>query len=339
MTKELFGTLENGEKVYQYTLDNKKGLKAIILSYGGIIKNLFVGGKDVVLGRDTLEEYLDNDGYYGAAIGRHANRIKKGEFEINGKKYNAAINDEDNSLHGGINGFDKKNWEVIESDTEETLTLKAFSPDGEEGFPGNLHVTMIYTLTEDNGIVIQYEAVSDKDTVVNLTNHSYFNLNGHDSGTIDEHTLWIDADFYTPNAIDCIPCGEILSVENTPFDFRTPKKIGEGFHSSSEQIKMFDGYDHNFVLNGKGFRKIASLIGDKTDIAMDVYTDKPGVQVYSGNCIDDERICKGGNIYAVHQAVCLETQFFPNSTSYNHFPSAILKKGEKYKFTTEYRFK
>lgn len=339
--KELFGALKNGEPVYQYTLTNKKGLKAVILSYGGIVKNLFVNGTDVVLGRDTLEEYLDNDGYYGAAIGRHANRIKCGRFIINDKNYAVGANDNGNSLHGGFDGFDKKNWTAYESGSEDepAIVLTTFSPDGEEGFPGNLHVSITYTLTNENGLVLHYEAISDEDTVVNLTNHSYFNLNGHSSGTIDGHTLQLNADFYTPNSEDCIPRGEILSVKDTPFDFRTPKKIGKDIASDFEQIKMFGGYDHNFVLNGHGFRKSATLEGDISGIKMEMYTDKPGVQIYSGNVIDDKRVCKGGNVYAVHQAVCLETQFFPNGTSFAHFPSPILKKGEKYDFTTEYRFK
>lgn len=341
VAKELFGVLENVENVFSYTLDNNKGLKAVILSYGGIVKNLFVGDTDVVLGRDSLEEYLDNDGYYGAAIGRHANRIKHGKFNLSGKTYTVGLNDNGNSLHGGFCGFDKKNMTVYESGTEDepSVVMTLFSPDGEEGFPGNLHVAITYTLTSQNGLVIRYEAFSDKDTVVNLTNHSYFNLNGHNSGTIDGHILQLDADFYTPNSADCIPCGEILSVTDTPFDFRTPKKIGCDINSDFEQIKLFGGYDHNFVLNGGGFGKRAVLKGDKTDISMEMYTNKPGVQIYTGNVIDDQRVCKGGNIYAVHQAVCLETQFFPNGTSFAHFPSPVLKKGEKYDFTTEYRFK
>lgn len=340
ITKELFGTLINGENVYCYTLSNKKGLKAEILTYGGIVKNLFVDDTDVVLGRDTLEEYLDNDGCFGALIGRHANRIKNAEFEIDGKTYKVGANNGVNSLHGGFVGFDKKNWSAFECGTDEEpeLLLKTFSPDGEEGFPGNLHVSVTYKLTNNNGLVIHYEAISDKDTVVNLTNHSYFNLNGHKSGTVDGHTMQINADFYIPNTDECLPYGEILSVENTPFDFRTPKMLKEGFSSDFEQIKMFGGYDHNFVLRGRGFRKAAVLTGDKTGIVMETYTDKPGVQIYSGNCIDDERVCKDGTVYAVHQAVCLETQYFPNSTSLSHFPSAFLKKDQKYNFTTEYRF-
>lgn len=341
ITKELFGTLENGDKVYEYTLDNNKGVKAVILTYGGIIKNLFVNGTDVVLGRDSLEEYLDNDGYLGAAVGRHANRIKNGEFIINGTIYTVGKNNNGNSLHGGFCGFNQKNWVAEESgsDSEPALILSAVSPDGEEGFPGTLNVKITYTLNSENGLSLHYEAISDKDTVVNLTNHSYFNLNGHDSGTIDNHVLQLNCGFYTPNTEECMPYGEVLSVSGTPFDFRAPKPIGQDINADFEQIQMFGGYDHNFAISGRGFRRAAVLSGDKSGITMETYTNKPGVQIYTSNALDTERLYKGNSKYSIHQAVCLETQFFPNSTSFSHYPSAFLAKGEKYDFTTEYRFK
>lgn len=344
ITKEKFGTLKNGESVYVYTLKSISGLEAEILTYGGIIKNLRIekNGKqtDIVLGRNTLEEYLDNDGYFGAAVGRHANRIPCSEFTINSVTYKISANEGENSLHGGFEGFNAKNWSAEEGGTtdEPSLILSYMSADGEEGFPGNLNVKITYTLTSKNAIVLHYEAVSDKDTVVNLTNHSYFNLNGHNSGTIDEHTLWLNSEFYTPNTDKCLPFGEIHSVKGTPFDFTSPKKLGQDIFSDFEQIKMFGGYDHNFALNGKGFRKCAELKGDKTEIIMEMYTDKPGVQIYSGNCINENKVCKDGAVYKVHQAVCLETQFFPASTAYSHYPSAFLNKNEKYDYTTEYRF-
>lgn len=344
ITKQKFGTLENGEEVFVYTLDNKKGLRAEILTYGGIIKNLYVtkDGRetDVVLGRDTLEDYLQNDGFFGAVVGRHANRIPNAEFTIGGTTYKVGANEGKNSLHGGFAGFNKKNWKATESGTdgEPALVLTYTSPDGEEGFPGKLDVKITYTLTAENAIKLHYEAVSDKDTVVNLTNHSYFNLNGHDSGTVDGHTMWLNADFYTPNTDECMPYGEVHSVKGTPFDFTTPKKLGQDIASDFEQIKKFGGYDHNFALSGRGYRKSATLTGDKTGITMEMYTDKPGVQIYSGNCIDEERVCKGGAVYKIHQAVCLETQAFPASTSFSHFPGAFLDKGEKYEYVTEYRF-
>ncbi len=344
ITKEIFGTLENGEKVYLYKLDNGKNLSAEILSYGGIVKNLYVNKNgqqiDVVHGRDTLLQYLDNKGCFGAAIGRHANRIKNAEFEINGKTYKLAKNNGENSIHGGVVGFGKKNWESEAAGTydEPAVVMSLFSPDGDEGFPGNLNVKMTYTLTKENALKIHYEAISDEETVVNLTNHSYFNLNGHDSGSIYEHTLWIDSDFYTPNTSECLPCGEIRSVEGTPFDFRKQKKIKDLIFSDFEQIKMFGGYDHNFVLNKRGYKKFATLKGDKSEIVMEIYTNKPGVQIYSANSIHEETICKNGVQYKKHSGICLETQFFPNSTACAHFPDVFLKKGEKYDYTTEYRF-
>lgn len=337
--KNLFGVIKNKE-VYCYKLSNGKNLTAEILNYGGIIKNLFYKGTDVVLGRDTLEEYLDNDGYYGALIGRNSNRIRNSEFTINGEKYILAKNDGENNLHGGIEGFDKKIWQAEENDSDEpSLILTLESPDGEEGFPGNAKIKVTYTITKENSLKIHYEAQCDKDTVMNLTNHSFFNLNGHNSGTIDNHILKISSSFYTPNTDQCMPCGEILNSKGTPFDLTGGKVLKDCFNSGCSQIDMFGGFDHNFVLDGRGFRKFAVLKGDKTGIEMECYTDLPGVQIYTGNCIDDARICKGGEIYAVHQAVCLETQLFPNSLEFSHFPSSILKAGEKYDTVTEYKFK
>lgn len=339
ITKKLFGKYE-GKDVYCYTLDNEKGLSAEILSFGGIIKNLYFKGADVVLGRDTLEEYSDNDGYFGAIIGRNSNRIHNAEFVLDGKKYTLAKNDGNNNLHGGMNGFDKKVWSVSEKDGEEPqIVLSTLSEDGEEGFPGRAEIFVTYTLTKENSIKIEYHAVCDKTTVMNLTNHAYFNLNGHSSGTVDNHKISIESDFFTPNTDECMPYGEILSVENTPFDLRQPKVLKEGFDADFEQIRMFGGYDHNFVLNGTGFRKVAEVEGDKTGIKMEVLTDCVGIQLYTGNCIDTERVCKNGEKYAVHQALCLETQFFPNSLELSFFPSPVLKKGEEYNTVTEYKFK
>ena len=231
ITKELFGTLPNGQDITAYLLDNGNGVSARILNYGGIVRNLYVEDKngvktDVVLGRETMEDYLNNDGFLGALIGRHANRIAGGEFELNGTKYNVGLNEGKNSLHGGITGFDKKVWSAEEVDGEEpSLKLSIVSEDGEEGFPGTLKVTVTYTLTKGNALKINYSAVTDKDTVVNLTNHSYFNLAGHASGTIDNQILQINSEFYTPNDSECMPTGEVLSVMGTPFDFRAPKPI------------------------------------------------------------------------------------------------------------------
>lgn len=344
ITKREFGSLPGGETAYLFTLDNGRGVKAEITNYGGIVKSLFVKNKnggftDVVLGRDTLEEYLDNFGFYGALIGRHANRIAGAEFELGGKVFKVGANEGRNSLHGGVVGFDKKLWdaELIDGD-EPSLKLTLTSPDMDEGFPGTLNVTVTYTVTKENALRIDYKALSDKDTVVNLTNHSYFNLGGHASGEMTNQRLQINASFYTPNCAECMPTGEVLSVEGTPFDFRQPKPIGQDIGSDSEQIKMFGGYDHNFVIDGRGYRLGARAECDETGIVMSMYTDKPAVQLYTTNGVEEGRVCKDGTVYQTHCAFCLETQYFPNSMKFAHYPSPVLKAGEEYSFTTEYRF-
>lgn len=292
-----------------------------------------------MLGRDTIDDYLDNDGYFGSIIGRNSNRIENSEFEINGKVYKLYSNNGPNNLHGGKNGFDKKIWDAEIVDEEEpALILKLISPDGEEGFPGEVKVKVTYTLTADNSLRIHYEGESDADTILNMTNHSYFNLNGHSSGDICGHTLWIDSDFYTPNTDECMPYGEILSVKGTPFEFKTNETLGERFKSNHSQITMFKGFDHNIVLNGRGYRKVACLKGEKSGISMDVYTDRSGMQIYTGNMIDDQRICKDKAIYCKHGGICLETQVFPNSLKYSHFPNGFLGKNQKYDTLTMYKF-
>lgn len=347
ITSKDFGVLPDGGNVTSYTLDNGAGLRAEILNYGGIIKNLYVRDKDgvyrdIVLGRDTLSEYTDNEGYFGALIGRNSNRLANAKIKIDQKMYTLNKNDGNNNLHGGINGFDKKLWDVkaIDDPEEPALLLTANSPDGEEGFPGNLDVMVTYTLTKDNALQIHYTAAADKDTVVNLTNHSYFNLNGHDNpNNIDNLKLFIDSKFYTPNNSECMPNGEIHSVFGTPFDFTGEKRLGKDINDfSNEQLRMFGGYDHNYIIEGTGFRKCASLWCEENGINMDCYTNCLGVQLYTGNCIDENRVCKGGTVYKKHSALCLETQFFPNALMYNHFPSTVLKSGDKYDSTTEYRF-
>ncbi len=329
----------NQKEIYEFTLNNDKGLSAHILNYGGIIKRLIYNEIDVVWGRDTFEEYLDNDGYFGAIIGRNSNRIENSEFELNGEIYKLDHNVGRNNLHGGQIGFDKKVWDRVIIDGEEpSLVLSTVSPDGEEGFPGEVRVKVTYTLTADNSIRIHYEGVTDADTILNMTNHSYFNLNGHSSGSIDGHKLWIDSDFYTPNTEECMPYGEILTVKGTPFDFKTNETLGERLKSNHSQIKMFNGYDHNFALNDMGYRLCATLIGNKSGITMEMYTDQPAVQIYSGNSIDAERACKDGAKYRIHGAICLETQVFPNNMKYSHFPNGILRKNEKYDTMTTYKF-
>ena len=337
--RKSFG-MHDGKEVFSYTLDNKKGLTAEIITYGGILRRLIYNGTDVVLGRDSLEEYLENNGCYGALIGRNSNRIENSEFELNGKVYKLNPNNGRNNLHGGLVGFNKRVWESEATDgAEPALKLSLISPDGEEGFPGNVTVTVTYTLTCENGIKLHYEAISDSDTVVNLTNHSYFNLNGHSSGVCDNHTLWLGSSFFTPNTDECMPYGEVWKSAGTPFDFTAPKTLGEGFASDYEQIKMFGGFDHNLALDGRGLRLAATLTGDKTGITMDMYTDQSAVQLYTGNMIQEGRVCKDGAVYSKHCGICLETQAFPNSLKYSHYPNGILKKGEKYDTVTEYRFR
>ena len=336
--KKLFGKTDAGE-VYSYTLTNKNGFTAEILNYGGIIRRLVYNGTDVVLGRDTLEEYLANTGYFGALIGRNSNRIEDARFTLNGVTYKLFANDGANNLHGGKSGFDKKIWNAKELDGDEpSLELTCTSSDGEEGFPGNVEVKVTYTLTGDNAIVLHYEATSDADTVFNMTNHSYFNLNGHASGNVDDHTLWLDCGFYTPNNERCIPTGEVASVAGTPFDFTEKAVLGERFKADFEQIKMFDGFDHNFAIGGRGYRRAGMITGAKSGISMEIYTDRPAMQIYSGNKIEQGRVCKDGAVYDTHGGICFETQVFPNNLKFSHFPCSILRAGEKYDSTTAYKF-
>lgn len=343
ITKNIFGKMSDGTEVYVYMLDNGNGISVEIINLGGIVKNLYVTDKnglktDVVLGRDTLEDYMNNDGYLGALIGRHANRIAKGKFLLNGSEYSVGVNEGCNSLHGGNNGFDKKVWTVKEFDVAEpSIALSILSEDGEEGFPGKMNVTVTYTLTKENALKINYQAVSDKDTVVNMTNHSYFNLAGHASGTIDNQILQINSGFYTPNDDECMPTGEVLAVMGTPFDFRVPKPIGQDINADFEQIEKFGGYDHNFAIAGRDYRLAATAQCMENGISMEVYTDKPAMQLYTSNALT-KGIYKDGAEYDAHQAFCLETQYFPNAMSHSHYPAPILKKNEEYNFTTEYRF-
>lgn len=336
--KNEFGKCNEGT-VYAYTLRNKNGLTAEILNYGGIIRKLIYKDIDVVLGRDTIEEYLNNEGHFSAIIGRNSNRIENSEFELNGKTYKLFANNGRNNLHGGMAGFDKKLWDSqIADDEEPSLILTVVSPDGDEGFPGTVNIKVTYTLTNDNSLKIHYEGETDADTVLNMTNHAYFNLNGHSTGEVNNHLLWLDSDFYTPNTDECVPTGEVLRVKNTPFDFTSKVAIDSRLKSEHEQIKKIGGLDHNFALNGRGYRKVGELEADMTGIVMEVYTDQYGLQIYTGNAIEEERICKDGAVYGKHHGICLETQAFPNSLKFSHFPDMILRKGEKYDTTTAYRF-
>ncbi len=338
ITKTLFGE-HNGSEVYLYTLDNGKGLSAEIINYGCRIRRLIYNGVDVVLGKETCEDYIEDRLFFGAVVGRNANRIGRAELIIDGNIYNLSANQLGNHLHGGFEGFDKKLWDAKCIDAEEpALELALVSPDGDEGFPGKVEVKLTCTLTSDNSLKLHYEGMSDKDTALNLSNHSYFNLNGHNSGCANKHTLKIESSFYTPNGEGCLPTGEILSVKGTPFDFTKETIIEENFIMESEQTKPTKGFDHNFVLDGSGYRQVAELKGDITGITMQIFTDCPGMQFCGGNYIKEDFVYKDGASYPRYSGLCLETQVFPNWNSFSHFKGALLRKGEKYDSVTTYKF-
>ena len=344
--KKVFGTMPDGKEIYIYTLKNNNGMTVDITNYGGIIVTSLVPSKngefiDVMLGYDNLEGYLKGDKFFGALIGRFGNRIQNGKFTLNGQEYTVAQNDGENHLHGGIKGFDKVVWEAeISNASSNELQLSYFSKDGEEGYPGNLNVKVTYVLTEDNAIEINYNATSDKDTVVNLTNHAYFNLSGHSSGDVLNQKLMINADKFTVNDQYSIPTGEIKEVSGTPMDFKTLTPIGKNINSDYDQIIFGKGYDHNWVLNANGSLEVkaAQAIDENSGIVMDVFTSTPGIQFYSGNFLDGLGVGKNSAIYNIRNGFCLETQYFPNSINCDKFESPILKAGEEYNHKTVYKF-
>lgn len=345
--KEVFGKTSGGETVELYTLKNSKGMEARIINYGGIIVSLKVpdrSGKfdDVVLGFESLEGYLKEHPYFGALIGRYGNRIGKGQFTLNGVIYKLARNNGENHLHGGLKGFDKVLWKARELAGKQgaAIELSYLSKDGEEGYPGNLSATVTYTVTEANELRIDYLATTDKDTVVNLTNHAYFNLAGQGEGDILGHRMMIAADRFTPVDAGLIPTGELLSVAGTPLDFRQPHAIGERIGADHPQLKFGQGYDHNFVLNGAAgtLRLAARVTEPKSGRVMEVLTTEPGVQFYSGNFLDGTLRGKAGKVYKHRYGFCLETQHFPDSPNKPNFPTAVLKPGARYQTWTVYRF-
>ena len=347
VTKQIFGKTSDGKDVEIYTLKNKNGVEASIITYGGILTSLKIpdaSGKidDVVLGFDSMDGYLKDPPYFGALIGRYGNRIGKGKFTLNGTEYKLAINNGANTLHGGVKGFDKALWKASDVSTPEAqaLQLTYLSKDGEEGYPGNLSTTVVYTLTDKNELRIDYSATTDKDTVLNLTNHSYFNLAGQGEGDILNQQLTLFAGKFTPVDSGLIPTGELKSVEGTPFDFRQPTAIGARIEAADEQIKLGGGYDHNFVLDsGGGALALAARVQDpKSGRVMEVLTTEPGIQFYTGNFLDGTIKGKGGKVYPRRAALCLETQHFPDSPNKPAFTSTVLKPGAKYQTTTVYRF-
>lgn len=336
-----FGTTKDGAEVTLYTITNKNGLSVSALDFGAVIVNLMVPDKngkldDIVLGFDDMASYEANADSIGAFLGRHSNRTAKAEFTLNGVTYKLEKNDGENNLHSGRPGFHRVMYKAVAADN--SITFSRVSPDMEQGFPGNLEVSVTYTLTDDNGLKIDYKAKSDKDTLCNLTNHSYFNLKGHDGGTITDHKVYIKANGFTETTEDLIPNGNIVDVTGTPMDFRIKKAIGQDIEADYPPLKQGNGYDHNFVLDkedGK-FEKVAEISEDTTGRTMEVYTDLPGMQMYAGNWL--QLTGKNGAAYTKRTGICFETQYFPNSINVPGFKSCVLKAGEEFKSTTIYKF-
>lgn len=348
ITKELFGTHRECD-VHKYTLTNENGMSVVISDFGATMLSINVPDKngefaDVICGYDDLQSYVDADGYQGAIIGRVGNRICRGKFTLDGVNYSMYINNGPNHLHGGKEGFDKKIWQVLSTNdgAEPSIKLFLLSRDGDEGYPGNLSVTVTYELKNDGSLSIRYQANTDKRTLINLTNHTYFNLGGYNSGKIYDHELWLDSDTYLPTDESLIPTGEIKSVEGTPFDFRIPKSIGRDIHLHNNDLLIAGGYDHclNFV---GGESKIPVLRGRAVHKAsgrvMEMYTNQPCVQFYSGNFLTNEQFpFKNNCSQNVQMAFCLETQHMPDSINHDNFTNVILDPEEKYDYTTIYKF-
>ena len=347
ITKAEFGKTLDGTPVEIYTLKNSKGAEARIMTYGGIVQSLYMPDKngkmgDIVLGFDTLDGYLTNSPYFGALIGRYGNRIGGAQFTLEGKTYHLAKNDHGNTLHGGLKGFDKRVWTARPMDTSEgpALILTYLSKDGEEGFPGNLMVTAIYTLTDNNELKLEYKATTDKPTVVNLTHHSYFNLAGQGDSSILDEIVYINSDEVTPVDSLLIPTGKFENVTGTPFDFRKPTTIGARINDPDKVLQYGPGYDHNWVINKPPgqFGLMARVTDPSSGRVMEVWSDEPGLQFYAGNFLDGTIIGKGGKVYPRRSAFCMEPQHYPDSPNQPNFPSTELKPGQTYNNTIVYKF-
>jgi len=344
--KEAFGTTPDGKAVELYTLTNTQGIEVRVMTYGGIIVSLQTPDKrghlaDITLGFDTLAGYLAKNPYFGALVGRYGNRIGNAKFTLEGKEYTLAKNNGPNALHGGLKGFDKVVWQAqsLQKSAEVGLILKYTSADGEEGYPGTLHVTVTYTLSDKNEFSIDYQATTDKATPINLTNHTYFNLSGEGSGSILGEELMLNADRFTPVDATLIPTGKIASVKGTPLDFTKPAAIGARINDKHEQMVLGGGYDHNFVINrqGPGLVLAARVYDPTSGRVLEVDTTEPGVQFYTGNFLDGTP-GKHGHSYKARDAFCLETQHYPDSPNKPDFPSTILKPKQTYHSTTVWRF-
>ena len=348
VTKESFGKTAEGENVDLYTLTNVHGVEAKITNYGGIVVSMKVPDRsgimdDVMLGFNDLDSYLKGHPYFGAIIGRYGNRIAKGRFTLNGVEYKLAVNNGENHLHGGIKAFDKVVWTGRERKTKAgpAVVLTYLSKDGEEGYPGNLSVTVVYTLTNNNELKMDYSATTDKDTVVNLTNHAYFNLAGEGNGDILTHRVMINGTRFVPTDAGSIPTGELRRVTGTPFDFLKLTAIGARINNDEEQLKLGNGYDHTWVIRGRPgtMRLAAQAYEPTTGRWLEVFTTEPGMQFYTGNFLDGTLTGKAGKLYPRRSGFCFETQHYPDSPNHPAFPTTTLKKGATYKSTTIYRFR
>ncbi len=345
MNNDRYGITEDGKPVFAYTLANGTGMRVCVLTLGCIIARLEVPDRDgkstnIVLGSDSVAGYLHRSPHFGAIAGRYANRIARGRFTIDGNDYQLEINAPPNTLHGGRHGFDKVIWQAASLDGE-ALVLRYLSLDGEAGFPGSLATEVTYRLGVTNELRIDYTATTDKPTVVNLTNHSYFNLAGEGCGDVLNHIVSIDADNFTPTDTTQIPTGEIRSVTGTPFDFTRPRVVGEGIRMADEQILTARGYDHNWVLRGQADdspRQAARAFEPRSGRVLDVLTDAPGLQFYSGNGLDGTLVGPSGHAYRQSDGFCFETQQFPDAPNQPGFPSAVLRPGERFRSTTIFRF-
>lgn len=348
IVKEVFGTTSDGVEIMLFKMKNKNGMEAQVINYGAVLLRLYVPDAhgnvdDVVLGYDTIAGYEVNGPGFGAFIGRNSNRIEGSSFTLNGVTYELDKNEGENNLHGGFKGYSKMVYEVTtaEKEGQDEVTFSRVSPHMEQGFPGNLTVDMTYILTDENELILQYNAVSDQDTIVNFTNHSYFNLAGHNSGSVLHHMLKINSSKFTITDEYSIPTGEYVEVEGTPMDFREYKTIGKEIEQEYAPLVMASGYDHNYVLEveGKEVVLVAEVVDPKSGRCMEVYTNKPGIQLYTANYLkEDGFVFKDQAKYQARDAVCLETQFYPNACNMPEFPSPVLRAGEEYDYTTIYKF-